>query len=63
LLKRGVAVYNKHHTDLSLKPPKNLKCGDVYEDQLWAIMHIFGDACFMGPVPPFETEIELIGKW
>ena len=63
LMDRGIDVYNKYYADLGMEPPKELRSGDIYEDQLWEIMNIFGAACYMGPTAPFETTIEILGKW
>lgn len=30
------------------------------EYQMWVLMHVFGQHCFMGPEPPFETNIRIM---
>ncbi len=40
-------------------PERPFKAGDKYSNQLWIIMERFGQFVFMGPEPPFETEIDL----
>jgi hypothetical protein len=61
LKERGVMAINKHYSDRNLKPPKVkvYQVGDEYRGPLWDIMHVFGESCFMGPEPPFETTIIL----
>jgi hypothetical protein len=60
VLIRGVDAYNKYFADLGMKPFKDLRPNDTYEGPLHEIMNIFGEACYMGPEPPFETEIEIL---
>lgn len=41
--------------------PTNYAVEDIYEDQLWSIMHIFGSYLHMGTLPVFnENIIEII---
>ena len=30
------------------------------EYQMWCLMHVFGEHCYMGPEPPFETNVRII---
>lgn len=60
VLIRGVDAYNKYYADLGMEPFKELRPNDIYEAQLLGIMEIFGEACRMGPEPPFETNIEIL---
>jgi hypothetical protein len=59
LQKRGVEAYNKYYRKLGLEPAEKYEVGDVAVMLLWEIMRIFGSACYMGPEPPFDTNIEI----
>ncbi len=67
---RGLYQWNLFHTDLYFDHPdmakmvekRRLKPDDdgFVELQLWEVMNKLGPACYMGPEPPFDTEIEVI---
>ena len=59
LRKRGVEAYYDYYKRLGLSPPKNYQIGDTFSGQLWEVMHLFGSKSYMGPEPPFDTEIEI----
>lgn len=63
LFERGIKAYEKYYADLRLEPPTKLKVGDIYEEELWEIMLIFGSYCYMGPKAPFETTFLILGRW
>ena len=59
LLGRGVEAYNKYYSKLNVEPPKKVTVGSELTIQLWEVMNIFGEYTYMGPEPPFETEIKI----
>lgn len=63
MLERGWDAYYKYYKDLGL-PPQPLEVDEDgwSEMQLWKLMSMVGSACYMGPEPPFETEIILINE-
>jgi len=58
LKQRGLDAIKEHYYRLNLLPPK-YNIGDTYTAPLWEIMNIFGSKTYMGPMPPFETGIEI----
>jgi hypothetical protein len=59
LKKRGIDAIQNHYKKIGLDPPKTYQVGDEYTAPLWDIMNVFGEATYMGPVPPFETTIRI----
>ncbi len=68
LLPRGVGAFNKYYTDLGLDPKPywemaHRNTGSISKKYiqipLWEAFNIFGPVCYMGPQPPFETNIEI----
>lgn len=54
----GRKVHDAYYAALFMKPPEIVVDSDGWtRDQLWHVMHIFGEACFNGAEVPFETEI------
>ena len=65
LRKRGAELLNKHRDELIAAFPNakmdtsTYKEGDIYTEQMWRIMNLFGEAMLNGVNPPFETKITL----
>jgi hypothetical protein len=51
---KGRSIYGHHHS----RPLVPNRAGYV-KMHLHEVMHIFGEFCFLGSKPPFETEIHL----
>ena len=58
LTARGAVVYNSYfHQFPADVRPAELAAGDVLEDSLWHLMHIFGPHMFNGCQIPFEGNV------
>jgi len=57
LRKRGIEALDEYYKRISLV--HFYKIGDIYKAPLWEVMYMFGNKSYMGPEPPFDTEIEI----
>jgi hypothetical protein len=58
LQQRGLDAIREYYERLNLEVP-HYEIGDTYTGPLWEVMNIFGSKTYMGPPPPFNTEIEI----
>ena len=68
LTERGAIVWNDYHASTRTMYPLSYpfkKAGDVVRDELWSIMHIFGNSLYNGRKTPFEGNVMDIegGDW
>jgi len=57
LRQRGADVLSEYYSNMG--KAHYYKAGDIFESPLWKIMFLFGKSSYMGPEPPFDTEVEL----
>ena len=62
LTRAGRQHYCEHEDAMHQCPKQPLKPGGVWEGQLWELMLIFGEGCYLGGKPLFvSNEIVLFG--
>ena len=63
LTQTGAEILNKHNSEsnarfeqlgIDLRLKTNYKADDMFKDQLWSIMRLFGGDCDLGKEAPFK---------